>query len=96
MSIITRAHKPDYSTCRIWVRLLSPKSAEEADTASLMEKLVPGGISTLGEGRIRYTLLTHADGGIRDDLMVTRFGETVWLVVNAACKRKTLPILPRH
>ena len=52
--------------------LLSPN--READTASLMEKLVPGSISTLGEGRIRCTLLTDADGGIRDDLMVTRFG----------------------
>ena len=66
---------------------LSPITGDgDGDAASLMEKLVPGGISTLGEGRIRYTLLTHADGGIRDDLMVTRFGETVWLVVNAACK----------
>ena len=57
-----------------------------ADAAALMERLVPGGISTLDEGRIRYTVLTNADGGIRDDLMVTRFGDTVWLVVNAACK----------
>ncbi|HCD17727.1 MAG TPA: glycine cleavage system aminomethyltransferase GcvT [Rhodobiaceae bacterium] len=57
-----------------------------ADAAALMERLVPGGISTLDEGRIRYTVLTNAEGGIRDDLMVTRFGDTVWLVVNAACK----------
>ena len=81
----TRTQAGLFDVSHMGQALLSP-STEEADTASLMEKLVPGGISTLGEGRIRYTLLTHADGGIRDDLMVTRFGETVWLVVNAACK----------
>ena len=58
--------------------------AEGTDVAALMEQLVPGGITTLSEGRIRYTLLTNAAGGIRDDLMVTRFDNTLWLVVNAA------------
>ena len=81
----TRAQAGLFDVSHMGQALLSPNTGG-ADAALLMEKLVPGGISTLGEGRIRYTLLTHADGGIRDDLMVTRFGETVWLVVNAACK----------
>ena len=81
----TRAQAGLFDVSHMGQALLSPNTGG-ADAASLMEKLVPGGISTLGEGRIRYTLLTHADGGIRDDLMVTRFGDTVWLVVNAACK----------
>ena len=81
----TRAQAGLFDVSHMGQALLSPNT-DGADAALLMEKLVPGGISTLGEGHIRYTLLTHADGGIRDDLMVTRFGETVWLVVNAACK----------
>jgi aminomethyltransferase len=81
----TRAHAGLFDVSHMGQARLSPIK-DDGDAASLMEKLVPGGISTLGEGRIRYTLLTQADGGIRDDLMVTRFGETVWLVVNAACK----------
>ena len=81
----TRAQAGLFDVSHMGQALLSPNT-DGANAALLMEKLVPGGISTLGEGRIRYTLLTHADGGIRDDLMVTRFGETVWLVVNAACK----------
>ena len=56
------------------------------DAAVLMEELVPGGITSLGDHRIRYTLLTDDGGGIRDDLMVTRRGDNLWLVVNAACK----------
>ena len=61
-------------------------SDEDADAAALFEQLVPGGIQTLKEGRIRYTQLTNAQGGSLDDLMATRFGNELWLVVNAACK----------
>lgn len=69
--------------------------AEGTDVAALMEQLVPGGITTLSEGRIRYTLLTNAAGGIRDDLMVTRFDNTLWLVVNAACKHEDFDHIAR-
>ena len=61
-------------------------SAHQGDAAVLFEELVPGGITTLQEGRMRYTQLTNEQGGILDDLMATRFGDTLWLVVNAACK----------
>ncbi|MBT7641437.1 MAG: glycine cleavage system aminomethyltransferase GcvT [Rhodobiaceae bacterium] len=61
-------------------------TAEGKDAAAVFESLVPGGIETLQEGRMRYTQLTNETGGIRDDLMATRFGDTLWLVVNAACK----------
>ena len=61
-------------------------TAADGDAAALFETLVPGGIASLAEGGIRYTQLTDAAGGIRDDLMATRFGDTLWLVVNAACK----------
>ena len=61
-------------------------TAHDGDAAVLFEALVPGGITTLQEGRMRYTQLTNEQGGILDDLMATRFGDTLWLVVNAACK----------
>ena len=61
-------------------------TAHDGDAAVLFEALVPGGITTLREGRMRYTQLTNEQGGILDDLMATRFGDTLWLVVNAACK----------
>ncbi|MEE3119899.1 MAG: glycine cleavage system aminomethyltransferase GcvT, partial [Pseudomonadota bacterium] len=62
----TRAQAGLFDVSHMGQALLSPNTGG-ANAALLMEKLVPGGISTLGEGRIRYTLLTHADGGIRDD-----------------------------
>jgi len=61
-------------------------TAHEGDAAVLFEELVPGGIVTLQQGHMRYTQLTDANGGILDDLMASRFGDSLWLVVNAACK----------
>ncbi len=58
----------------------------ESDIAALFEELVPGGVTSLGDLRIRYTVFTNEAGGILDDLMVTRWGHDLWLVVNAACK----------
>ena len=57
-----------------------------ADPAIDLEKLVPGDLRGLGQMRMRYTLLLNGSGGILDDLMVTRFGDRLFVVVNAATK----------
>lgn len=57
-----------------------------AKAAEAMETLVPGDIAGLGAGNMRYTLFTNDQGGILDDLMVTHCGDTLYVVVNAACK----------
>lgn len=56
-----------------------------------LESLIPGDLKSLEPGHIRYTVLLSEEGGIIDDLMVTRPAErdkedTLYLVVNAACK----------
>lgn len=57
------------------------------DVAHHLEAVVPGGITTLAPGRLRYTQLTTEDGGIIDDLMVTAVdGEHLSLVLNASRK----------
>jgi aminomethyltransferase len=60
-------------------------------TAAALESLVPGDLLGLGLGRMRYTQLLTEDGGIIDDLMVTRSTSaeddgTLMLVVNASRK----------
>ncbi len=61
--------------------------------AELFEQLVPGSITTLAENRMRYSLLLNENGGILDDLMITRIAndendkERLFLVVNAGCKQ---------
>lgn len=57
----------------------------EAPEAAL-ESVVPGEIAALGVNRMRYSLLLAEDGGILDDLMITRRERDLYLVVNGACK----------
>ena len=56
------------------------------DGAAALEHVLPGDISALKDGRVRYSLLLNEDGGILDDLMVTNTGEGYYLVVNGATK----------
>jgi len=67
-----------------------------ADAAKRLEALVPGDLQALKPGRMRYTLFTNAQGGILDDLMVTRFDDHLFVVVNAACKEDDTAHLLKH
>ena len=60
------------------------------DAAALIEELLPGDIQALAPGRTRYSQLTNGQGGILDDLMVTRRaeGDGLYVVVNAARKQE--------
>lgn len=52
-----------------------------------LERLLPADLQALGLNQQAYTLFTNPEGGIRDDLIITRFAEDAFsLVVNAACK----------
>jgi aminomethyltransferase len=64
---------------------------DHATTAAALETLVPADILGLAPGQQRYTQLLNDDGGIIDDLMVTRSASaeddgSLLLVVNASRK----------
>lgn len=61
-----------------------------------LETLVPGNIVDLKEGRIRYTMFTNKDGGIMDDLMITKRENDIFMVVNAACKIQDIAHMRSH
>ncbi|MDQ6680351.1 MAG: glycine cleavage system aminomethyltransferase GcvT [Pseudomonadota bacterium] len=54
--------------------------------ARALETLVPMDVIDLAPGKQRYAFFTNANGGILDDLMITRRADDLFLVVNAACK----------
>lgn len=56
------------------------------NAAQALEALVPVDIVDLPANKQRYAFFTNEKGGILDDLMVTNFGDHLFLVVNAACK----------
>jgi aminomethyltransferase len=61
--------------------------------AAAVEALCPNDFRSLQPGQQRYGFFTNPRGGIRDDLMVTRDGEVLRMVVNAACKEADLALL---
>jgi aminomethyltransferase len=54
--------------------------------AEALEALVPGDISALKEGKMRYSLLLAEDGGVLDDMMITAVPMGLYVVVNGAVK----------
>ncbi|MGR9088300.1 MAG: glycine cleavage system aminomethyltransferase GcvT [Gammaproteobacteria bacterium] len=68
--------------------LISGESA-----AGELERLVPSDITGLQCGQQKYTVLTNAEGGIMDDIVVTRTNSGLMLVVNAACQDKDFAYL---
>ena len=70
-------------------------SGEGVDTA--LEALLPGDIKGIMPGRIRYSLLLADNGGILDDLMVTRLaGGNLYVVVNGATKYDDIAHMHEH
>ncbi|TCR61078.1 glycine cleavage system aminomethyltransferase GcvT [Bosea sp. BK604] len=65
--------------------------SDHETTARALEALIPADIVNLAPGKQRYSQLLDEEGGILDDLMVTRSLDpeedgALLLVVNAACK----------
>ncbi len=49
--------------------------------AALLDHALVGNISGVKPGRARYTMICREDGGILDDLIVYRLGDTEYMVV---------------
>lgn len=72
------------------------RSTDGSDPAKVIEEIMPSALAVLKPGKMRYTVLLNDQGGIEDDLMVTRTFEpegSLYVVVNAACKDKDYAIL---
>ena len=53
------------------------RTGRSEDAARALESIVPMDIVGLAPGRQRYALLTNEDGGVRDDLMIARLGDSL-------------------
>ena len=56
------------------------------DAGAALESLIPGDIVGLGVNRQRYGFFTNANGGILDDVMITRRDNDILIITNASCK----------
>ena len=68
-----------------------------ASAARALEYLVPVDLENMSVNQMTYGVFTGENGGILDDLIITRWDEeTFFLVVNAACKAQDLAHLQQH
>ncbi len=83
-------------------QLLFSADGDRADVAAALEALLPGDIKALAAGKMRYSLLLADNGGILDDLMVTRlpdgssFDAAFYMVVNGAVKSDDIAHFVEH
>ena len=57
---------------------------DSSDVGETLELIAPGGLTTLGHNRLRYSMLTNETGGIVDDVIFTRMANHFRLVLNAS------------
>ncbi|MDP2800756.1 MAG: glycine cleavage system aminomethyltransferase GcvT [Phreatobacter sp.] len=97
----TREHAGLFDVSHMGQCFLIPADGRFETAAAALEKLVPSDVLGLKPGQQRYSQFTNEEGGILDDLMVTRLGHPghehwIYLVVNAACKDADYAHLKAH
>jgi aminomethyltransferase len=84
----TRTNAGLFDVSHMGQLLIHGRGADKA-----LEKLLPGDLLAQGDMKLKYSLLLTDDGGIIDDLMVTRRGEDFYVVVNGATKHGDIDVL---
>lgn len=88
----TRSNAGLFDVCHMGQILIKGKNA-----ISSLEKLIPVDLDALKINQQLYSVFTSPDGGVLDDLIITRWAEDCFLlVVNAACKDQDLEHLKRY
>ncbi|CAG9583925.1 putative glycine synthase [Leishmania major strain Friedlin] len=59
-----------------------------ADRERFLEHVTPVDLQRIRAGHGALTMLTNAQGGIKDDCIVTKMADHLFLVLNAGCKEK--------
>ena len=66
------------------MKIVDVSSIGSSDVGETLELIAPGGLTTLGDNRLRYSMLTNDSGGIVDDVIFTRMANQFRLVLNAS------------
>ena len=83
--LATRSQAGLFDVSHMGIIDLLPKSGCPLSTViECLESITPASIGDLGAGGLRYALLTNDQGGIVDDLIVSRYQDHLRLVLNAS------------
>lgn len=88
----TREHAGIFDVSHMGQIIIDGEGATE-----FLEKITPSTFSTLKENVAKYTVLTNNEGGMVDDLIVTRLSDNKFFaVINGACKEKDIEWMREH
>lgn len=95
---VMKEHEWVRSHCGIFdVSHMGQVTIEGPNVADYLEKITPSAFQKKGMGRAQYTVLTNEQGGIIDDLIITRMEENKFFaVINAGCKDKDIAWMKEH
>jgi len=66
---------------------------EGPDLVRLLEKIIPTDLKNMKLNQSKYSFLTNENGGIYDDLIVTKVKKGFNIILNAACKENDYKII---
>ena len=66
---------------------------EDPDLVELLEKIIPIDLKNIKLNQSKYSFLTNENGGIYDDLIVTKIKTGFNVILNAACKQNDYKII---
>jgi aminomethyltransferase len=70
---------------------------EGKGVAGFLSKITPTSFASINNGIAKYTVLTNENGGIIDDLIITKLEEDkFFVVINAGCKNKDIAWIKKN
>ena len=95
---VIKEHEWVRSSCGLFdVSHMGQAMVKGPGALEFVQKLTPSSFEKLGVDRTKYTVLMNPEGGIIDDLMITRTGENSFhFVINAGCKDKDIAWMKEH
>lgn len=88
----TRSHAGLFDVSHMGQAFFTGKGVQQ-----FFERITPSSFGAMPHGRAKYTVMTNPQGGIVDDLIVTKVtDDRYFAVVNAGCKDKDFAWMQKH
>ncbi|MCK5374008.1 MAG: glycine cleavage system aminomethyltransferase GcvT [Alphaproteobacteria bacterium] len=92
-----RSHAGLFDVSHMGQIMVRGRDKDESNAVDFFETITPSSFDDLAIDHTKYTVLTNEQGGIIDDLMVTRTGLNAFhCVINAGCKEKDIDWIKSH
>lgn len=92
----TREHAGLFDVSHMGQLSFTGANSDTGGVDAALEGVIPASLTSLAVGRQRYSLLLDEDGGILDDLMISRRPDDLYMVVNGATKYDDIGWMIEH